>query len=99
MDDFKEGEFEFGRVQEEMDKIDETFLELIEKRKKLSIDIARWKKQENIPTLDYNEEILFYQKLDRMVSSTKLTEGFAKKIWSLLLDDTKRRIEELGLTK
>lgn len=70
----------------EMDRIDDELMSAFRKRMELSAQIARYKKDNNIPVLDVNRE---KSKLDAIAKAGDDMSAFASKLYLTLADLSK----------
>ena len=72
------------QLRKEIDVIDDAILDAFNKRMKLSAEIAKYKKNNNIPVLDEGRE---KEKLDRIAKNTNQDmSAFSSKLYLTLAD-------------
>lgn len=82
------------KMREEMDAIDRDILEAFRKRMKLSAEIARYKKDNDIPVLDVDRE---KAKLDKIAKNVEdELSAFTSKLYLTLADLSKEYQEKIN---
>lgn len=71
------------QMREKIDKIDEEILKSFCDRMELSVQIAKYKKENNLPILDESRE---KEKLDRIAKSDDTLASFSSKLYLTLAD-------------
>ena len=77
-------EFDLNKLREEINQTDRELIELFKKRMNIASDIARYKKENNLPVLDAARERELLGKISDLAG--KDLDGYARTLWRTMLD-------------
>jgi len=86
---------EIKELRQEIDKIDDEILELLNKRKEIIKDITVLKKELNEPIYDKDRERQLLEKLKIKSKEKDLDENFVSSIYEIILKNSKEEQKKL----
>ena len=83
---------ELNDLRNEINVIDSSILDLLQKRMNISIKVGNYKRENNINVLDNNRENNVYQRLYHLneKAEEKLDEEFIKDLWNQIMNYSKK---------
>lgn len=75
-------------IRKEIDKIDEKIINLLEKRRLISIKVAKYKKENNIEIVRKDREEEIMKKLENVAKTKNIPVDFLKKIFQEIIKDS-----------
>ena len=78
-----------GQLREEIDKIDDSIIELLSKRKKAVKEIASIKKKLDKPIVDNHREQQILDRLKKIAQGKNLDEGFIVSLYRIIIKNSR----------
>ena len=83
------------KARKEIDKIDNSILDLIKQRLSIVSEIGAWKKREGIEVFDREREDRMLLELEKKAEGNNLDTQFIRGIWDLILDNSRKSQEKI----
>ena len=83
-----------NKLREEIDRIDNSIIELLSKRKGIVKKIAGIKKQENNPVIDKEREQETIHRLKKLSKENGLDENFIESIYEIIINNSRNEQEK-----
>ena len=83
------------RARKEIDKIDNSILDLLKQRLNIVKEIGLLKKKEGTAVLDPEREVKLLSKLEKKADENKLDPQLVKGIWDLILRNSRSSQEKI----
>tara|TARA_Y100000310_G_C20604240_1_gene774686 strand:+ start:193 stop:453 length:261 start_codon:yes stop_codon:yes gene_type:complete len=76
------------QIRKQLDEIDRQFLELLAQRKDLVLQLAKLKKESNLPLKQKRREKEVFEKISQLSQELNLNPKFTKKLFKLIIKNS-----------
>lgn len=84
------GKEEIAKIRKHIDRLDNVIINALAERMSLMPEVAKYKKEHNIPITDEEREIAIMKKLKAIAAEHGLDEGFVEEIFLSAFNESKR---------
>ncbi len=89
------GKEKIGEIRKHIDRLDNVIINALAERMSLMPDVAKHKKEHNIPITDEEREIAIMKKLKNIAAEHGLDKGFVEEIFLSVFNESKRIQSEI----
>jgi monofunctional chorismate mutase len=79
----------------QLDKVDAELIQKLSERFKITRQVGKFKKENNLPPLDKEREKLIYEKIKKEAIKFDLDPDFLKDIWWVIMTQSKKEYKEI----
>lgn len=86
-------ELELTELRKHLDKLDNSIIDRLVKRFKITQTVGEYKKKHNLPSLDASREEAIYARFEKIAVEKEISPELLKGIWQLIITESKKNHE------